>query len=98
MVTWYKSLMNSDKNPLSALPPVQRFQTMVLLSVMWSVIFCVAIGSWLWFGELVLGHVAVVTGIFVTSLVFHQSRRETGLYRDHPSRDGTARYDDVWGG
>lgn len=30
-------------------------------------------------------------------LTFRQASR-TGTYRDHPAGDGTARYDDVWGG
>ena len=35
----YGLIMDADKNPLLALPPAQRFQTMVYLSVMWTAIF-----------------------------------------------------------
>ena len=93
----YLSVMDSTRNPLRNLPQGQRFQIMVLLSVMWSTIFSVAIGSWFWWGELVVGHVAIAAGIVLTSLTFRASKRKT--HRDmYQSKDGTARYDDLWGG
>ena len=92
----YQILMDDSKNPLQGLPKPQRFQLMVMLSCMWSTIFCVAIGSWLWWGELVLGHVAVAIGIVFTSMTFGAARKKThrDLYR---ASDGTSRYDDIWG-
>ena len=42
----YGLIMDADKNPLFALPPAQRFQTMVYLSVMWTAIFCGSLGAW----------------------------------------------------
>jgi hypothetical protein len=93
----YDVVMDANKNPLRALPKVQRYQIMVVLSLMWSTIFCVAIGSWYWWGELVVGHVAVATGVLITGLTFRAARKRThrDMYRD---KDGTARYDDIWGG
>ena len=73
MLNYYDIIMNSEKNPLRRLPPAQRFQCMVLLSVMWSTVFCLFVGEWLWYGELVLGHVAVLTAIFITGFVFHKA-------------------------
>ena len=92
----YQVLMDENKNPLQSLPKTQRFQIMVMLSCMWSTIFCVAIGSWFWWGELVLGHVAVALGIAMTRMTFSAVRTKThrDLYR---SSDGTTRYDDIWG-
>lgn len=66
----YALVMDADKNPLQILPPAQRFQTMVYLSVMWTTIFCAAFGSWYWYGQLVLAHVLVLLGLLVTSATF----------------------------
>lgn len=93
----YRLVMDSRFNPLRNLPPAQRFQTMLYLSLMWTTIFCAATTAWAWYGHLVVGHMLVVAGIVVTSLTFHSARR-TMTYRDYPLEDSTARYQDVWGG
>jgi hypothetical protein len=46
MLSVYHAIMDSNSNPLRALPPVQRFQTMLYLSIMWTTIFCAAAGAW----------------------------------------------------
>ncbi len=98
MNTLYRSIMDADVNPLKNLPPAQRFQLMVSLSVMWTTIFCAGAGAWIWYGELIVLHLLVALGVVVTSLTFRRAARaERGTYRDHPRLDGTARYDDVWG-
>ena len=66
----YEQLMDSKINPLRALPPAQRLQTMIVLSVMWSTIFCAATTSWIWYGELVIGHVLFLLGIVFTAFIF----------------------------
>ena len=98
MLTLYRSIMDSRYNPLRNLPVAQRFQAMVFLSIMWTTIFCAAAGMWLWYGELIVGHVLVAFGFLVTGATFHRASRAATSYRDHPLADGTARYDDVWGG
>ena len=75
MLALYRTVMDSNANPLRHLPPAQRFQVMVVLSVMWTTIFCVAAGAWLWYGELIVLHVLVALGFFVTGLTFHRGRR-----------------------
>jgi hypothetical protein len=70
---------------------------MVALSVMWTTIFCATAGAWFWYGELIVGHLLLALGVMVTGLTFHRAQGE-GTYRDVPVADGTARYDDVWGG
>lgn len=97
----YRNIMNSDHNPLRALPPAQRLQAMIILSVMWTTIFCLSTTSWLWYGELVVGHVLFILGIAITAMTFrtasHREQKQVATYRDHPRQDGTSRYDDVWG-
>ena len=93
----YDVIMDDQKNPLNALPKAQRFQIMVFLSVMWTTIFCVAIGSWVWWDALVIGHVAIACGLLITGATFKaaSARTHRDLYR---AKDGTVRYDDIWGG
>ena len=103
MLNWYVTLMDSRLNPLRHLPPVQRFQIMVVLSLMWTGIFCAGAGAWLWYGELVVLHVLLALGTLITGLTFREANKfkravPVKSYRDHPAQDGTTRYDDVWGG
>ena len=92
----YRLIMDPDKNPLSALRPAQRFQIMTYLGLMWTGIFCTAFGAWVWFGQLVTFHILVALGFVVTGFSFKSTQKMTG-HRDHPRKDGTARYDDLWG-
>lgn len=88
--------MDSQLNPLRDLPAAQRFQVMLYLGVMWTTVFCAGAGAWFLYGELIMVHVLLVTGIIVTGLTF-KSAKSHPTQRDVPLRDGTARYDDVWG-
>ncbi|MBI76869.1 MAG: hypothetical protein CMM53_03675 [Rhodospirillaceae bacterium] len=93
---FYNVVMDDRRNPLRALPKAQRFQIMTFLSVMWSTIFCFAIGAWFWWGALVVGHVAIVLGTIMTSITFRQVQKQT--HRDlYQAKDGSVRYDDIWG-
>lgn len=83
----YGLVMNEERNPLMRLPKVVRFQIMVVLSIMWSAIFCVAMGSFVWWGELVVGHIAIATGILITSLTFREATRRSSA----KSLDGVQR-------
>ena len=96
MLSSFRALMNENENPINALPPAQRFQLMLWLSVMWTSIFCAIAGAWLWYGELVVAHLLFAMGFAVTGVTF-ASVEQSKTYRDAPASDGTTRYDDVWG-
>ena len=101
MNTWYRLVMDPNVNPLSALSPLRRFQLMSYLSIMWTAIFCASAGAWAWYGHLMIVHILVALGLLATGWTFQSARREARhatTYRDYPRSDGTARYDDVWGG
>lgn len=100
MFAIYRAVMDSSVNPLRTLPAAQRFQLMLFLSVMWTNIFCLSAGAWIWYGELIVFHVLVAAGVIITGLVFQQAAMTSAYrtYRHFPLKDGTARYDDVWGG
>ena len=97
MSSLYNSVMNSEENHLRVLPAAQRFQIMTYLSLMWTTIFCIGTGYWFLYGTLIMGHLAVALGIATTVWTFRNAKK-SGIYRDFTREDGTARYDDVWGG
>lgn len=96
----YALVMDPARNPLARVPRMVTFHYMCVLAYMWSAIFAIAVGSALVFGVSVVGHVAVLIGIFVTADIFRRAHRRQlharDLYRD-PARPGV-RYDDIWGG
>ena len=69
----YSAIMDSSVNPLRNLPSSQRFQAMMALSMMWTLIFCAGTGAWLWYGELVVFHVLVALGVLVTGITFRDA-------------------------
>lgn len=103
LVSIYRAVMDTNHNPLQALPSAQQFQIMTYLSFMWTAIFCAGAGAWVWFGELLVGHLLFALGFIITGWTFKTASSRTrkavstATYRDHPRPDGTPRYDDVWG-
>jgi hypothetical protein len=76
MSNWYQSIMNPSRNPLAKLPPAQRFQVMVMLSIMWSLIFCGMAGIMVWYPAYVAAHLVLLAiGALVTTLVFRSASK-----------------------
>lgn len=75
----FKSVMDPENNGLSRLPKVVRFQLMVTLSFMWSIIFCISAGVFIWLPGYILVHVLLLAiGIFGTSWIFQRSGNGEG--------------------
>lgn len=96
----YAAIMNPEINPLRSLPRPVRFQLMTMLSVMWSIVFCTWSGLLLYVGPSIGAHMVLLVGIFLTAETFRRAGRgdlvdHRAKFRD--SRDGCARYDDMWG-
>jgi hypothetical protein len=53
----YEVVMNENKNPLQRLPKA---------------VFCLAIGSYGYWGTLLLGHVSLAAGVLITGVTFRQ--------------------------
>ena len=77
MVRIYRAIMDSDRNPLRHLPPQQRFQIMVYLSLMWTAIFCASAGVWFLAGELIVAHLLLLSGVFITAFTFRSARKRS---------------------
>lgn len=66
-----KAIMDPNRNAFMRLPKTVRFQLMVVLSCLWSVIFCMEAGLIVWLPGYVLAHaVLLAIGIFGTSWAF----------------------------
>jgi hypothetical protein len=48
---------------------------MVVLSLVWTVIFCAVTGAWLWYGELLAGHLLFALGFVITGLTFRRANK-----------------------
>ena len=83
MHSFNRYILNADTNPLRRLPPVQRFQIMSYLGMMWTAIFCAGTGAWIWLGELVVFHILIAAGFAATGWVFAAA----GNLRLLPSRN-----------
>ena len=75
----FGSVMDPDRNGLNQIQKVARFQIMVTLSVMWSIIFCISAGIFVWLPGYVLIHVVLLLlGIFGTGWIFRSSQSPPG--------------------
>lgn len=88
MLKLYKSIMDSEKNPLSNIPDMNtRHMIMQVLAWMWCIIFSMYVGSILVFGISAIIHALLLAGIFVTVSMFETARRRPqyfgGLGRGH---------------
>ena len=80
LITASKAIMDPDKNAFMRLPKTVRFQLMVVLSCLWSTIFCVSAGLLVWLPGYILAHVALLLiGIFGTSWAFKQAEKSRSI-------------------
>ena len=96
----YGMIMNPDINPLRTLPKIVRFRLMAILALMWCSVFTIWTGWITLYGPSVAAHLVLLLGVFFTADVFRNSRTQAMSHRDAMKnpRDGTALYDDIWGG
>ena len=95
----YNLVMDSERNPLRALPKVVRFQYMVILAYMWSAVFSIYIGTIAYLGPSIAVHTILLIGVFFTADIFRRARKRALSYDElfKDPTDGGAMYDDVWG-
>jgi hypothetical protein len=88
----FPALLNMNRNALANVPDPTKYLAMILLSVFWCLAFGLYIGELLTIGYNMLGHVAIVTMVFVTWYVFrslnHTNARGADYLRmpDYSSR------------
>lgn len=74
--TAWDSVMNERRNPLRSFPLMTAHMMMQILAWMWSVIFSVAVGSYVVFGVSVVGHTLIIAGIVITLAVFQRAEKK----------------------
>ena len=79
----YNAFMYDEYNPPRQLCPVQR-QVMASFSVMWTMLFWLMVGFWVYFGELLIFHLLFVLGFSVIGLIFSKESPES-----YPAITGT---------
>ena len=89
ITTNYALIMDADRNPLWRLPPAQRFQIMIYLSIMWTTIFSAAFGLWFWYGQLVVAHMLVILGFVLTNVTFSIGGRTLPITKKIGIRTGS---------
>ena len=78
----YRYFFDLKVNPLRHIPsPYTQFILMFYLSVMWTVIFTLAIGQSIYFGIGSVGaHLLVIGGFFITALIFMDAEKNGHLW------------------
>ena len=71
----WSSVMNERLSPLKNYPLSTAHMMMQLLAWMWSVVFSIAIGSYLAFGITAIAHLAILGALFMTLAVFQNAQR-----------------------
>ena len=66
----YRDLLHVDRNALKAFPDQSKYLAMILLSCFWCLAFGIYFGELLAIGYNMLGHVALITMVFMTWLTF----------------------------
>lgn len=72
----YKYVFDHNTNPLKYIQdPMSRMFIMIVLAVMWSGAFAAWLGSLVYFGGSVFGHVILLAMVFFTAAVFHDAEK-----------------------
>lgn len=66
----FPALLNIDKNALKDVSDYGKYFTMILLSCFWCLAFGLYIGELLTIGYNMIGHIAIITMVFVTWWTF----------------------------
>lgn len=81
----YDLVMDPERNPLQALPKMVRFQFMVVLAYMWSVVFSIYVGAIVLVGPSIVVHTILLVGVFFTADIFRRARRRSLGYQAQPA-------------
>lgn len=74
-------LLSVDRNALKNVPAPTKYLAMVLLSCFWCLTFGIYAGELLYIGKNMIGHVMLITAVFVTWATFRSLSVEYGIRR-----------------
>lgn len=75
-------LLSVDRNALKNVPAPTKYLAMVLLSCFWCLAFGIYASELYYIGYNMIGHVLLITAVFVTLSVFTSLTREYGARRN----------------
>jgi len=77
IVNSWNAVMNSDYNPLSAIPHTgTRHMVMQVLAWMWVIVFTISTGTWAYVGINFIAHSLILGAIVITVGTFETARRK----------------------
>jgi len=77
IVNSWNAVMNSDYNPLSAIPHTDtRHMVMQVLAWMWVIVFTISTGTWAYVGINFIAHSLILGAIVITVGTFETARRK----------------------
>ena len=77
----WNSVMDYEKNPLSAIPDFStRHMIMQVLAWMWCIIFSMSVGSIFVFQVSAIAHALVIAGVFITFGTFETAKRKPNYF------------------
>ena len=90
----WKSVMTIEHSPLRKLDPQVAHMVFTILGFMWSGIFAIAImDSILAFGISALAHIVIISGVFITFIVFNEAdKRPQSFNKTFNLKDGYHSY------
>jgi hypothetical protein len=81
IVNSWNAVMNSDYNPLSAIPHTgTRHMIMQVLAWMWVIVFTVVTGTWAWVGVNIIVHTLLLGAIVITVATFETAKRKPEFF------------------
>lgn len=83
MLKAFPSLLHIDRNALKNVPDQSKYLAMILLSCFWCLAFGLFAGELLFIGYNMIGHVAVLTMVFVTWWTFRNLANNKGRGEDY---------------
>ena len=75
-------LLSVDRNALKNIPAPTKYLAMVLLSCFWCLAFGIYAGELFYIGYNMIGHVLILTAVFVTWAAFASLSKEYGSRRN----------------
>lgn len=79
----FPALMNVRTNALAHVPDPTKWLAMVMLSSFWALAFSLYVGELMMIGYNILGHIAIVTMVFVTWYTFRSLNKTNSRGADY---------------
>jgi len=83
VVQAFPNLLNINRNALEHVPTPTKYLAMIILSCFWCLAFGLYIGELLTIGYNMIGHIAIVTMVFVTWYTFRSLNTGNPRGRDY---------------